>query len=254
MIKYYEHPYLLASSIKDFYKKYIVNQIGGAENIGNNKFKYHYATFENRNGFFLGYKPHCVDVFIDEERQEVIINNFSYFTNCSISGNFPKKDGTKHLMEITIKTIKERYKNVKVIKLVDNSTINCGIHKFSLYIYMILFYGETYYMKYGFLPENKSYNLSVINTKINEKTIKIENIIEFTNNNLFPKEKNNNFIKVCKKIIKKNNKLKYFLEEIKFIKNLSKKSCNYFFSFIEYIYTIFFPSFNFFQESYYMRF
>lgn len=65
MIKYYEHPYLLASSFnnftKDFYKKYIVNQ------IGNNKYKYHFDTFENRNGFFLEYKPQCVDVFIDED-------------------------------------------------------------------------------------------------------------------------------------------------------------------------------------------
>ena len=71
MIKYYEHPYLLASSFnnftKDFYKKYIVNQ------IGNDKHKYHFDTFENRNGFFLGYKPHCVDVFIDEDCKEDIM-------------------------------------------------------------------------------------------------------------------------------------------------------------------------------------
>ena len=87
MIQYYQHPYFLASS-KDFYKKYIVNQSGGL------KFKYHFDKFENRNGFFLGYRPHCVDVFIDEEHQEAIINNFSYFTNCSISGNFHRKDGT----------------------------------------------------------------------------------------------------------------------------------------------------------------
>jgi hypothetical protein len=270
MIQYYQHPYFLASS-KDFYKKYIVNQSGGFKEIGNNKFKYHFDTFENRNGFFLGYRPHCVDVFIDEERQEAIINNFSYFTNCSISGNFPRKDGTdknsksflsleskwhrhfdstKHLMETTIQIIKEKYKNIKVIKLTDNSTINCGIHKFPLYIYMILYYGETYYMKYGFLPENKSRNLEIINTRINDKIIKLENIIEFTKNNLFPEETNKDFIKLCKKIVKKDNKLKYFLEEIKFIKDKGKKNCNYFFSFLEYIYTIFFPGFNFFQESY----
>ena len=249
MIQYYQHPYFLAST-KDFYKKYIVNQSGGFKEIGNNKFKYYFDKFENRNGFFLGYRPHCVDVFIDEEHQEAIINNFSYFTNCSISGNFPRKDGTKHLMETTIQIIKEKYKNIKVIKLTDNSTINCGINKFPLYIYMILYYGETYYMKYGFLPENKSRNLEIINIRINEKTIKLENIIEFTKNNLFPEETNKDFIKLCKKIIKKDNKLKYFLEEIKFIKDKGKKNCNYFFSFLEYIYTIFFPGFNFFQESY----
>jgi hypothetical protein len=242
MIKYYEHPYLLASSFndfqKDFYKKYIINQ------IGNDKHKYHFDTFENRNGFFLGYKPHCVDIFIDEDRKEAIINNFSYFTN------FTRKDGTRHLMETTIRLIKENYKNVNVIKLVDNSTINCGINKFPFYTYMILFYGQTYYMKYGFLPENKSRDLSIVVSKIKEKTIKIENIIEFTENNSFPKEKNEDFIKVCKKIIRKNNKLQHFLEEIKFIKSLGKNGCNYFFSFIQYIYALFFPSFNFFQETY----
>ena len=281
MIPYYQHPYLLASSLNnfkiDFYKKYIINQNGGVREIGNNKYKYHFDTFEDRNGFFLGNRPHCVDVFIDEEHQEAIINNFSYFTNCSvgkifdfptqeikpsfslreklgficsISGNFPRKDGTKHLMETTIKIIKKKYKNVKVIKLTDNSTINCGIHKFPLYIYMILYYGETYYMKYGFLPENKSRNLELINTRINEKTIKLDNIIEFTKNGIFPDETNKDFIKLSKKIIKKNNKLKYFLEEIKFIKDKGKKGCNYFFSLLDYIYTIFFPGFNFFQESY----
>lgn len=94
MIPYYQHPYLLASSLNnfkiDFYKKYIINQNGGL------KFKYHFDTFEDRNGFFLGNRPHCVDVFIDEERQEAIINNFSYFTNCSIGKSkiFPRKDGT----------------------------------------------------------------------------------------------------------------------------------------------------------------
>ena len=93
---------------------------------------------------------------------------------------------------------------------------------------------------------NKQFQVSKNGVEI----IKLENIIEFTKNNLFPEETNKDFIKLCKKIIKKDNKLKYFLEEIKFIKDKGKKSCNYFFSFLEYIYTIFFPGFNFFQESY----
>ena len=42
----------------------------------------------------------------------------------------------------------------------------------------------------------------------NDKIIKLENIIEFTKNNLFPEETNKDFIKLCKKIIKKDNKLK----------------------------------------------
>jgi hypothetical protein len=77
MIKYYEYPYLLASSLnnfhKDFYKKYIVNKTGCSKEVGNDKYKYHFDTFENRNGFFLGYKPHCVDVFIEEDHKEDIM-------------------------------------------------------------------------------------------------------------------------------------------------------------------------------------
>jgi hypothetical protein len=237
MITYYQHPYLLASTFDnlaiDFYKKYIISQSEKTK-------KYDFDNLENK--FFLGYRPNCVLVFINNNRQEAIINNFTYFT----------KYITKNPIRMAIKIIKEKYKNVKVIKLTDNSTINCGIHKFPLYIYMILYYGKTYYMKYGFLPENKSRNLEFINIRINEKTIKLDNIIEFTKNGIFPEEINKDFIKLSKKIIKKNNKLKYFLEEIKFIKDKGKKGCNYFFSLLDYIYKIFFPAFNFFQESYYL--
>jgi hypothetical protein len=55
-------------------------------------------------------------------------------------------------------------------------------------------------MKYGFLPENKNRNLEFINTKINKKTIKLDNIIEFTKNGIFPEETNKDFIKLSKKI------------------------------------------------------
>jgi len=227
MIHYYQHPYLLASSF--FYKKYIINQTEKTT-------KY---DFDNlKNGFFLGCLLNCVHVFIDEDHQEAILTNFTYFTSSSIYKKNPIK--------IAIKIIKEKYKNIKIIKLTDKTTIN----KYPLYIYMILYYGETYYMKYGFLPEHKANMLEIINTRINEKTIKLDNIIEFTKNGIFPDETNKDFIKLSKKIIKKNNKLKYFLEEIKFIKDKGKKGCNYFFSLLDYIYTIFFPGFNFFQESY----
>lgn len=105
---------------------------------------------------------------------------------------------------------------------------------------MILYYGETYYMKYGFLPENKAHMLELINSKIFKKTIKLENIIDFFG------ESNKDLIELCEKIIRKNNKLKYFLEKIKFIKD------EIFFALLEYIYKKFFPGFNFFEESYYL--
>jgi len=77
MIHYYQHPYLLASSF--FYKKYITNQTKK-----NTKY-----DFDNlKNVFFLGCRPNCVHVFIDEDRQEAILNNFTYFTNCSVEKSY----------------------------------------------------------------------------------------------------------------------------------------------------------------------
>ncbi len=222
MIHYYQHPYLLAFPF--FYKKYITNQ---TEKVS--KYDFHNL----KNGFFLGYLPNCVHVFINEDKQEAIINNFTYFTNLSIYKKNPIK--------MAIKIIKKKYKNIKVIKLTDKTTINIGVNKYPLYIYMILYYGETYYMKYGFLPENKAHMLELINSKIFEKTIKLENIIDFFG------ETNKDCIELCEKIIRKNNKLKYFLEKIKFIKDEN------FFALLEYIYKIFFPGFNFFEESYYLK-
>lgn len=252
MIPFYQHPYLLASPF--FYKKYITNQ---TEKVS----KY---DFDNlKNGFFLGYRPNCVHIYIDKDRQEAILNNFTYFTNCSVGKIFdfpthkikPSFSRRKKLgficsiyknnpIKMAIKIIKEKYSNVKTIKLTDKTTINIGLNKYPLYIYMILYYGETYYMKYGFLPENKADMLELINSKILEKTIKLENIIDFFG------EKNKDLIELCEKIIHKNNKLKFFLEEIKFIKD------EYFFALLElldYIYKIYFPGFNFFEESYYLN-
>ena len=58
--------------------------------------------YYDRNGFFLGNRPHCVDVFIDEEHQEAIINNFSYFTNCSVGKifDFPTEQPCSILLEL----------------------------------------------------------------------------------------------------------------------------------------------------------
>jgi len=246
MISYYQHPYLLASLFDnfaiDFYKKYIINK---SEKIT----KYDFDKL--KNGFFIGYRPNCIHVFIDEVRQEAILNNFTYFTNCSVGKSkiFPTQKikpsficsiYKNNLVKMAILIIKEKYLNIKKIKITDKTTINIGVNNYPLYTYMILYYGETYYMKYGFLPKNKADMLELINSKISEKTIKLENIIDFFG------EKNKDLIELCEKIIRKNNKLKYFLEKIKIIKD------EYFFALLEYIYKIFFPGFNFFEESYYL--
>jgi hypothetical protein len=228
MISYYQHPYLLASPF--FYKKYIINQ---TEKVS----KY---DFDNlKNGFFLGCRPNCVHVIIDENHQEAILNNFTYFRNFSLYKNNPIK--------MAIKIIKEKYSNVKTIKLTDKTTINIGVNKYPLYIYMILYYGETYYMKYGFLPNNKADILELINSKIFEKTIKLENIIDFF------EESNKDLIGLCEKIIRKNNKLKYFLEKIKIIKDENFFALLELLELLEYIYKKFFPGFNFFEETYYLN-
>ena len=52
--------------------------------------------FDNlKNGFFIGCRPNCVHVFIDEDRQEAILNNFTYFTNFTIYKKNPIKMAIK---------------------------------------------------------------------------------------------------------------------------------------------------------------
>jgi len=259
MIKIYNHPYYLCSIFKnfsfDFYNKFLINKIGG-KIVGNDKLKYHFEKYKSNQGFFIGKNPHCVDVFIDNN--EAIINNFSYFTNCSILGNFTRKNGTKHLMDVTLYLIKNYYKNIKIVKLSDTSFITCNNNKFQLFQYMILFYGITYYMKFGFIPENHN-KLININQKINNTFISIDDISYFIeyNNQLNIKNiinKNKHFFTICNNILhNKSFKLRNFLDKIKFLKDLSKNYYTYFFNFVNYIYNKFFPEFNFYFDNYFIH-
>lgn len=250
-MRQWEHPYLLASAEInfgiDFYKKYIQNKKGG-NSVGNNKYEYHFDRLSNREGFFLGKTPHCVDVFIEEN--EAIINNFSYFTNCALGKNFPRKDGTRHMMNITLKIIKEDYPIVNLIKLSDNSMIHCGRHKFPMCNYLILMYGYGYYMQYGFVLQEGKNDIYKINKKIEKQIIKIEDINIFIENNDFSNERNDSFLELCKNILQEPLFLRYFLQEIRFIKDMGKKKCVYFFSFIQYIYYKWFSSYNFMHRKY----
>ena len=112
-------------------------------------------------------------------------------------------------------------------------------------------------MKYGFIPVNKKEDIITINNKIDNKYITINNIKLFIENNSFSSKINNNFKKLCDYLFIESPKMKIrpFLENIKFIKNNknSNNNCSYFFSFIQYIYNLFFSGYNFFQESYIME-
>ena len=231
-----------------YYEKFIKNKIGGSNIVGS-KFKYHYEEHENRNGFFLGKSPHCVDVFVENENT-ILINNFSYFTNCSINQFFPRKNGTEDLMKTTLELIKNYYPNTKKVILTDTSTVNCGKDKFQLYQYMLLLHGITYYMRYGFIPENDFADIKNINKEIKNTIITKEIIYNFIENNNFRKNRNEDFRNVVDEIFNKKIRLRKLLEETKFIKDIGKGGCKYYFTFVNYVFNKYFWKYNFFMKSY----
>lgn len=247
----FNHPYFLASSkinfSTNFYKKYILSQKGG-KTIGNNNFTYHLEKLRDMEGFFLGKSPHCVDVFIDQN--EAIIHNFSYFDNCSIKKDFPRKIGTQHLMNTTLQYISKNYPDVKNIFLTDMTTIQCGHNKFPMCYYLLLMYGITYYTQYGFKLKYNKNDINLINKKILETKIDISTINDFINENNFSHKNNESFLELCKYLLDDVMDLRDFLKEIRFIKDDGKKNCNYFFTFIQFIYFRWFSGFNFFQKEY----
>ena len=253
-MKDWEHPYFAASAkinfTRDFHTKFIKEQKGG-DTIGNNRFLYHIDTFPNREGFFLGIAPHCVDVFVDGD--EAIIHNFSYFNNCSLDGDFPRKEGTRHLMLTALRHIEEKYPDVKVVRLSDLSTINCGRQKFPMCNYLILMHGTTYYIQYGFTLEQNKKDLSRVNKKIKKQIITMETVKDFVENNDFSTEKNAKFLELAEAVLEEPMFLRDFLKEIRFIKDKGKKNCRFFFSFIQFIYYKWFAKYNFLHREYLLK-
>ena len=236
---YNQHPYyqcdIFNGRKRNYYQKYIKNQTGGYIK----KNGYDFEEFEG--GFFLGMSPHCVEVHF--YKNEANIESFLYHENCFKDIKINRNRRTDNLMKTTLKIINEKStKNnpITIVKLTDNSMKVCGNEKYLLYKYYLLYHGKTYYMKYDFKPCNKSKEnqISKINNNILSKTININEIMYFIENNNFDDKINKNFYKLCFSVLGNNEmNLRDFLEEIK-IEYKGEKECQYFFSFISFLFDL----------------
>lgn len=236
---YNQHPYyqcdIYNGRKRNYYQKYIKNQIGGYKK----KNGYDFEEFEG--GFFLGMAPHCVEVHF--YKNEANIESFLYHDNCFKDIKINRNRRTDNLMKTTLKIIKEKStmnNPINIVYLTDNSMKVCGYKKYLLYKYYLLYHGITYYMKYEFRPvdDGDSNNISKINNNILGKTININDILFFIKNNEFDDKINKSFYELCSSILGNNEmNLRDFLEKIK-MEYQGVKACQYFFSFISFLFDL----------------
>jgi len=141
----------------------------------------------------------CVTVFVHRKLRLAIINNMSYYENCSKEGLKYPGGGTTlfKLILAFLKKNKEKYK-IKRIILADHSFLSCSKkndNRLNLAQFKMITDGRTWYMKYGFLPYDAfkgkpsangllflKHNIKVLETlktssmKIMESASKLKNI------------------------------------------------------------------------------
>ncbi len=129
----------------------------------------------------------CGIIEINKRTNEAFIVGLSNFEACIMckDKNYKYKKGdhkgsnfcTK-ISDILMKIILNLCvkKNVKSIKLTDNTKIDCkGLNdKFELIIFRTMTHGEPYYIKFGFLPENKTDIETYNQNKKLHKTVTID--------------------------------------------------------------------------------
>ncbi len=159
----------------------------------------------------------CSIIQINKKKKEAFITGLSNYDACIMCKDktYEYKKG-EILMKIMIELCVK--KNIKNIKLTDNSKIDCkGLNdKFELIIFRTMTHGEPYYIKFGFLPETEK------NIKIYENNKKLfktlifdrDKIITILNNNI--DNINNNDTKFIIKQIKQSKlyKLQHFVKYI----------------------------------------
>ena len=114
----------------------------------------------------------CILILIYKDNNTAVLQGISSdkcFRN-------PEFNNGKHLMTITIKFLKKYQEkfNIKYIELTDNSYIDCNHKDIKIWLadLSLLQYNETFYGKFGFIPNKKiDYNNYKNNKKILEKLL-----------------------------------------------------------------------------------
>lgn len=222
------------------YKNYnnfysIGKQFGGYSIEYNNmKIKFEKAVDDNLTTVYLSSldkNNNCILILIYKDDKTAIIQGITSekcFKN-------PEFNNGKYLLTITIKFLK-KYKdkfNINRIELTDNSFINCNHEGIKIWLadLSLLQYGDTFYGRFGFIPNKKiDYNNLNDNKKLLEKLLtKNINLKEFVNINY---ELNKNLLKILY-LSYDEFKNKLFIEWFNYIsKKLMKKNCEFFEYFI----------------------
>lgn len=149
------------STVSFFIKVLTIQKGGFSIEYKDKKIKFDSMIDNDRINIFLtslkDSREHCIMIIIDKSEKIAYIESISNdkTNNCFDTPEFNKGFA---VMEMTIKMLK-KYKdklNIKVIQLKDNSFIYCN-NKIQIWLSSLSFlqYGDTFYGRFEFLPENK---------------------------------------------------------------------------------------------------
>ena len=99
---------------------------------------------------FIGSINHrdCLTGMIySENPNEILLESFGYYKECSINEKLERKQGSENMMEAFIDYLKTEFPNVRRIVLDDKSSFFCGKEKIPTYPYYLFKYGSSYYEK-----------------------------------------------------------------------------------------------------------
>ncbi len=98
---------------------------------------------------------HCMHIDIDVESDRAVIQNISYYKECS-RPMLGHPGGGGILLRLALYLLKHNKEKLRIkkVELMDNSSIICGSKKIQLPLLKTLTTGETWYGKYGFKPFN----------------------------------------------------------------------------------------------------
>ena len=217
-------------------RHFLSNQIGGGKKLkvtyNDHEYVFNEAMDENYYVLYSKDDLECVAIIIDKKDRYAEIHGIGNYKSCldDINTNIGST-----LLKITLKLVK-KYKDkldIKKILVTDNSLKKCNNKNIKLSMMLTLLTGDTWYGKYGFIPEEEILKRKYENNK------KIINMIRLKDIDLIKYLKMTN---LCEKVIDKS---KQFIEKHKtllikdylsrFLKEYDN-TCEYFYDFYEHLF------------------
>jgi hypothetical protein len=86
--------------------------------------------------------------FLEKSKQNAYISWIGYNKKCSLTDNFVKGDGTRHMLKCAMIFVTQKYPWIEGFTLLDESKIMCDGVEVSLSRLSIAMHGKTYYERY----------------------------------------------------------------------------------------------------------